>query len=86
MENLYDYAFWYNNYEELWYAIPRSTWTEFFSGVKLKDEFEDVMSSRNINDLIGAINNPELIEWDVIELDDELPWLEEPKEDDGDDD
>ncbi len=86
MENLYGYGFWYNSYEELWYAIPRSTWTVFFSGVKLKDEFEDVMSSRNINDLIGAIINPELIEWDVIELDDELPWLEETKEDDGDDD
>ena len=42
MENLYDYGFWYNSYEELWYAIPRSTWTEFFSGVKPKVEFEDV--------------------------------------------
>jgi hypothetical protein len=87
MENLYDYGFWYNSYEELWYAIPRSTWTEFFSGVKPKVEFEDVMSSRNINDLIGAITNPELIEWDAIEVDEDvLPWIEETKEDDGDDD
>lgn len=86
MENLYDYAFWYNNYEELWYAIPRSTWTEFFSGVKPKSDFEDVMSSKNINDLIGAITNPELIEWEAIEVEDEIPWIDETREDDDNDD
>ena len=85
MENLYGYCFWYNSYESKWYAIPRSIWTEFFSGVKPKGEFEDVISSENINDLIMSITNPELIEWEAIEVDDEIPWIDETREDDGDD-
>ena len=44
-----------------------------------------MISSRNINDLIGAIIHPELIEWEAIEVDDEIPWIDETREDDGDD-
>lgn len=86
MEALYDYGFWYNSYESLWYAIPRATWTEFFSGTKPKMEFENILSSENINDLVGAIINPELIEWESMDTDDEIPWFDETKDDDGDDD
>ena len=32
--NLYNYIFWYNEYEALWYAVPRDSQILFFSGRK----------------------------------------------------
>jgi len=32
MENLYNYVFWYNPYENLWYAIERNSLLLFFNG------------------------------------------------------
>lgn len=32
MEKLYDYIFWYNPYEDLWYAITTDTQLDFFRG------------------------------------------------------
>jgi hypothetical protein len=38
MENksiyLYPYVFWWNAYEDLWYAIPREHYSEFWNGNK----------------------------------------------------
>jgi len=31
-ENLYGYIFWNNPYEDLWYAIERDSYLEFFNG------------------------------------------------------
>jgi hypothetical protein len=39
MENLYSYLFWYNHYEELWYAIDRDSALDFFSGNKSKSVY-----------------------------------------------
>ena len=30
--NTYDYIFWHNPYEDLWYAIPRDQQLDFFNG------------------------------------------------------
>ncbi len=38
-ENLYDYVFWYNHYDSLWYAISRDTLIDFFGGNKDKSRF-----------------------------------------------
>jgi hypothetical protein len=32
MENLYNFVFWYNPYENLWYAIERDSQLSFFNG------------------------------------------------------
>ena len=73
MENLYDYGFWFNTYENLWYAIPRSQWTLFFSGKEDKHEVEGVYRSSEIDTLIAVINNPDIVQFseeDVVEGDD----------------
>ena len=58
MENLYNYVFWYNSYQELWYAIETSKYVEFMSG-HLRDE--NTLKSNKIDTLIHLINNPELL-------------------------
>jgi hypothetical protein len=73
MENLYDYAFWFNSYEDVWYAIPRDKWTLFFSGKEDKHKMEGVYRSSEIDTLIAVINNPDIVQFseeDVIEDDD----------------
>jgi len=55
MENLYNYVFWYNSYQELWYAIETTKYTEFMSG-HLRDE--NTLTSNKIETLIELINNP----------------------------
>lgn len=57
IENLYGYVFWYNPYVEVWYAIPTTKYTEFFSGNK---EPKGVMSSDKVETLITLIGRPEL--------------------------
>ena len=37
--NLYNYIFWYNPYEDLWYAIDRDTLLWFFNGDRKKAKF-----------------------------------------------
>lgn len=56
MINLYNYLFWHNSYEELWYAIPRDQYTAFFSGHM---EYEGVLKSKSIETLIYLINHPD---------------------------
>lgn len=37
--NLYDYVFWYNSYEDLWYAIHRDSELDFFGGKRKKAKY-----------------------------------------------
>jgi hypothetical protein len=46
---LYDYVFWYNPYEELWYSIKSDTQLNFFNGNRKKSVF---YKARDINSLI----------------------------------
>ena len=39
MEKLYDYIFWYNHYEDVWYAIPRDHQLDFFNGNRDKSKY-----------------------------------------------
>ena len=45
MDKLYGYVFWFNGYENKWYAIPRDKYKEFFN----TDKVEGVLSNKNIN-------------------------------------
>jgi len=56
---LYNYIFWYNEYEELWYAIPRDEEQMFF-GID-KNKAKGVYKSSNINTLITVVRNPTVI-------------------------
>ena len=57
MEQIYNYVFWYNTYEQIWYAIPRDQYTEFFSG---NTNFKNIIKSSKIDTLIMIIENPNL--------------------------
>jgi hypothetical protein len=59
MEKLYSYRFWFNCYEDLWYAIPSDQYQRFFSGFL---EYEGVIKSPKIETLIWMINNPYEVE------------------------
>ena len=58
MDLVYNYIFWYNTYENLWYAIPRNQYTNFFSGHL---PYEGVVKSSKIDTLIFIVENPEQI-------------------------
>jgi hypothetical protein len=53
--NLYNHVLWFNEYTQLWYAIPRDHQLEFF-GLKRHDV---AISSKNINVLIELLSKPE---------------------------
>jgi len=57
MDQIYNYVFWYNTYEQIWYAIPRDQYTEFFSGNR---NYKNVIKSSKIDTLIMIIENPNL--------------------------
>jgi len=57
MDQIYNYVFWYNTYEQIWYAIPRDQYTEFFSGNR---NHKNVIKSSKIDTLIMIIENPNL--------------------------
>jgi hypothetical protein len=52
--NLYNYIFWYNEYESLWYAVPRDSQILFFNGKR--NELKNVLSHKDINVLIRKVN------------------------------
>lgn len=39
MEKLYNYIFWYNHYEGVWYAVHRDYQLEFFNGNRDKTRY-----------------------------------------------
>jgi len=51
MEQLYDYVFHYNPYEENWSAIPRDKYLDYWS----KKNVEGVLKSKNYNTLIAVV-------------------------------
>lgn len=53
MENLYDFVFWYNAFNKVWYAIPTKEYNDFFSGKVDKDDY---LSSSQIETLIEYIS------------------------------
>jgi hypothetical protein len=53
--NTYDYIFWHNPYQELWYAIPRDRYLEFFNGNR--EKVKGVIVNDNIDKLIQTIKN-----------------------------
>lgn len=57
MNNLYNYIFWFNPYEDMWYAVPRDQYTLYFSD-RRKDK--GVLKSTKIDTLIYIIHNPEV--------------------------
>lgn len=58
MENksifLYPYVFWRNAYEDLWYAIPRENYSEFWNGNK-----EVAFKARFMEDLVKQLTYEE---------------------------
>lgn len=58
MEALYDYIFWYNHMEEVWYAIQRDSQLEFFNGSREKAKF---YKSNQHSTLVEIICKPELL-------------------------
>jgi hypothetical protein len=53
MNELYDYVFWFNHYENLWYAIPRDQQLNFFNGKR--ENAKGVSSDKDIQKLIKRI-------------------------------
>jgi len=49
----YNYIFWNNQYENLWYAIPREGYLNFFNGKRT--EVEGVLIDADILSLVGKI-------------------------------
>lgn len=54
MENLYNYVFWYNDYEKLWYAIETKNYVKFMSG----DDRPETLKSNKMETLIDLVVNP----------------------------
>jgi hypothetical protein len=53
--NTYNYIFWHNPYENLWYVIPREEQLYFFNGNR--EKAKGVLSDKDINNLVKQINN-----------------------------
>ena len=51
----YNYIFWHNPHQDLWYAIPRDGYLEFFNGNR--EKVEGVMSNESIDKLVQTIKN-----------------------------
>ena len=45
MEKLYDYIFWFNHYEGIWYAVHRDHQLDFFNGHR--DKIDYLKSSKH---------------------------------------
>lgn len=54
MENLYSWLFWYNHNEDLWYAIHRDHYIDFFASKESRKE-DFYYKSKKIQDLIDYI-------------------------------
>jgi len=54
VEKLYNYIFWYNHYQDLWFAIYRSQYTDFASRGP-RDDIE-YYTDKDINNLIKRLS------------------------------
>lgn len=55
MNKIYNYVFWFNHHTDLWYAIPREEYINFFNGHR---EYQGVLKSNKIETLIYLIEHP----------------------------
>ena len=55
MNNMYNYVLHFNPYTELWSAVPRDLYQEFWNNPDVKG----VLKSKDINTLISLINKGE---------------------------
>lgn len=55
MNNMYNYVFHYNSFNQIWSAIPRSKYSEYWNNPDMKD----VLKSKDIKVLIELINKGE---------------------------
>ncbi len=51
---MYPYVFWRNAYEDLWYAIPRENYSEFWNGNK-----DVAMKAQYMEDLVKQLTYDE---------------------------
>jgi hypothetical protein len=51
MEQLYNYVFHYNHFDELWYAIPREAYSKYWDN----ENTEGVLNAKDIDTLIHYI-------------------------------
>jgi len=58
--NLYDWLFWFNTYNNTWYAFKKGDSQEFWNTDKT-DLNPKFLKARNVEHLIDAINNPNKI-------------------------
>ena len=60
-KNLYNYIFWHNDYEQLWYAIPHDLSLKFFSNrqqfIENKENENRIFISPHIDLLIKKVDN-----------------------------
>jgi len=53
MEKTYNYIFWHNHHEGLWYAVPKDDYLAFFGGKR--ETLTTVLSNENIDELVKLI-------------------------------
>ena len=56
----YDYIFWNNLHESIWYATPRDQYLTFFNGNR--DKAKGVIKSKSVLTLVDVIDEPNLLE------------------------
>jgi hypothetical protein len=55
--NLYNHVFWFNEYTNLWYAIPRDHYLDFFGGT----DQSVALSSKKVETLVELLQKPHLL-------------------------
>jgi hypothetical protein len=58
MEELYNYLFWYNHHDGLWYAIWRDTQIDFFSGNRENSKY---YKSKDHSTLVEILVKPGIL-------------------------
>lgn len=53
--NLYNYVFHFNTFDDIWYAIPRDLYMEYWSNRNI----HGILKAKNINVLVEMINRGE---------------------------
>jgi len=66
MSNLYNWIFWFNPYDELWYVIHRDSYLAFFNGNREKAKY---YKSKDHSTLIYIASKPEIVESFEAEID-----------------
>jgi hypothetical protein len=59
MENLFDFIFWYNPYENIWYGIERNSQLNFFNGNRQNSIY---YKSKEISTLVEIISKDDILQ------------------------